>query len=227
MNTVTKTTKVTTAKRIAATLGSALALNAALVANPASAAVEPNPVTTTTTMVTNPGVSNDAYAYHPKTSDSLIVGKHTQGLVLESQWCKSWGEGQYRIRDFRLNSVVAPEERNRPDAEGSFGVVSHQVAQARAVYCGRNAEGLTEYPVSAAGLRIDIAIPRYRKGVPWAMRTMRNVAPNWSADTLLFEGAILRQLKSLAPGNYTMTAVSTQFPANSVNLTYSVAAPPR
>jgi hypothetical protein len=222
MNTVTKTTKVTTAKRIAATLGSALALNAALVASPASAIAEPNPVTTTTTMVTNTNV------YQSKIATTVNVGKqHTQGLVLESNWCKIWGEGQYRIRDFKITYVTAPEDRNKPIEEGSFGYPTHQVAQARAVYCGRSAEGLTEYPVSAAGLRIDTAIPLYRKGVPSTMRTMRNVVQNWSTNASVFEGPIPQQVRSLAPGNYTMTAVSTQFPANNVNLTYSVAAPPR
>jgi hypothetical protein len=125
MNATTKiiTTKIIAAKRrgrIAATIGSALALNAALAAKPASAVIQPNPVTTTTTSTSTPTtVVNNKGIYNTEIG-SEYVGKNAQALALDSQWCKSWGEGQYRIRDFKLNNVLAPGDRNTPVPEGSL-----------------------------------------------------------------------------------------------------------
>jgi hypothetical protein len=50
---------------------------------------------------------------------------------------------------------------------------------------------------------------------------------NWSDNSSVFEGEIPAWVKGLATGNYTMSAVSMQFPADAVTLTYSVVPGPR
>jgi hypothetical protein len=214
-----------TSKHFAAALGTALVLTGALAATPASATVD-NPVTTTTTSTTTPSTVVNR-VYNTKIG-SVYVEKNTRSMVLENQWCRSWGEGQYRIRDFKLNNVLAPEDRNTPVPEGSFGFPTRQVVQARAVYCGRNAEGLVEYPVSAAGLRIDAEVPRYSGGRPVGfIRTVRGVVRNWSDNASIFEGEVPSMMKGLPVGSYTMSAVSTQFLADNATLTYTVVPGPR
>jgi hypothetical protein len=225
-------TKITTAKRIAATLGAALALNAALVANPASAVVAPTtppttPQTTTTTVVTNSGISA-RITYTDKITRTVSADNFVTPLAFpEGQWCKTWGEGQYRIRNFKLNYVLAPEDRNRPVPEGSFGFPTRQVVQAQVLHCQLTPNGFVANPVSAQGLRIDVEVPVYLKGRPWGYRIIRNVVTNWSDSVFHFEGEIPAVMQRLPVGSYTVSAVSTQYPADIAKLTFTIFPGPR
>jgi hypothetical protein len=235
----------TTARRIAATtLGSAVALSALLAGNNSANAIQPPPTTTptsTSTSTTNPTTTTITTSVPNKYSlgnrGTKVGDLASKGnlILSEGNWCKIWGEGQSRIRDFKLARVLHPDDRGRPAPEQDpndpypfFGWPTREVVQARLVFCGRNASGLAEFSQPVRGLRIDITSPGFQTGkINRSPRTRQNVVANWlDGNGAQFEGEI-PNMNRLGAGEYTFTAVSTEFAAGNVSLTYTVSPGPR
>ena len=186
---------------------------------------EPNPVTTTTSTpptgaaraLRGAGLSATLSA---RVTDTVSVGG------VERLWCVTGGEGEYRIRSLRVTSAIHPNDRGKAVPEGSFGFPGYTVVQARVSYCGRSVEGLTEYPVSVEGLRIDIeGTPITFRGAMSGLGVRRNVVQNWSSNPTVFEGPVGPGITSLPSGYYTLAAVATKVPAPKATMPYTVSLP--
>lgn len=186
-----------------------------------SSTIDPGSVTSGSTPI-----ANSTNKLNIAKVPSVAPKQALNATYAERLWCVTSGEGEYRIRSFKVTYAVHPDNRDRPVPEGSFGFPTFTVVQARVSYCGRTAEGLAEQYVPVNGLRIDIeGTPVNYKGRLVGFGIRRNVVANWSPDPYFFEGPAGRGITSLPPGTYTLAAVSPSAPK--ATMSYTVAPGPR